>query len=132
VNVLVIEDEHLQWSALEMFLRSRGDTPYWASKAVQAYDWLAKEKIDLVLLDVELGVGQLSGIDVLRAMIDHDEWREIPIIIVTGTPDDRIRELAKPPVRDVLSHVRAMLEKPVDLENLERTIRLTMEHYGQT
>ncbi len=114
MNVLVVEDDQMTWSAMQIFLSGRGDCPFWASKAVQALDWLATENIHLVLLDVDLGEGQLSGIDVLHAMVDHEEWNTIPCVMITGTPITKIRDKAKPPVEDLLLHVHTMLEKPID------------------
>jgi DNA-binding NtrC family response regulator len=118
MRVLVVEDDELHWQAIEPVLRSQGHEPYWASKASQAIEFLAVESIEIVLLDVDLGSHQLSGIDVLRAMVEHDEWRGIPCIIVSGMPDFMIRERAKPPVEDLLKHVKVMLAKPLSIERL--------------
>jgi DNA-binding response OmpR family regulator len=118
MNVLVVEDDPLAWHLLNVWLTDEGHEPYWASRATQAYEWLSTEPIQLVLLDIDLGLGQLSGIDVLRTMIEHEFWKDIPIIILSGLPDHEIRERAKPPVVDLLRHVSVSLEKPVNMAKL--------------
>ena len=73
--------------------------------------------IDLVLLDVDVG--------------DEDGWRQVealarentslPVVVLSDRPD----LLAKPP------HISAVLEKPLDVPRLLRTIqRLVSNHAG--
>jgi DNA-binding response OmpR family regulator len=118
MNVLVVEDDSRTWQALQVVLAEDGHRPYWASRAVQAIEFLSTDYIDLVLLDIDLGAGNLSGIDVLRMMVEHDKWTEIPVIILSGLPADQIRERAKPTLVNLLRHVRISLEKPIDIAKL--------------
>lgn len=119
MNVLVVEDDAAVWRGMNTFLLGEGHEPYWASRAAQAFEWLSSEPIELVLLDVDLGPGQLSGIDVLRAMVEHEAWSQIPVFIISGLPDDEIRDKARKPVVDLLRHVKTSFEKPINFQKLK-------------
>lgn len=101
---------------LEEVLRGAGHSICWSATAVGALDLLRTEKIDLVLLDLELD-GSLSGIDVARHVP-----RRIPVFILSGWTQEHImREAAS--VRHPLAGVSLLLGKPVDAEQLLREIR---------
>lgn len=44
---------------------------------------------DVVVADLQLP--GLSGVDLVRAMRAHDQWRAMPVIMLTGSPSDASR-----------------------------------------
>jgi len=82
-RVLVVEDEELMRSIIAQLLRSEGYTVFEAHAAEVALDIFEREKIDLVIIDVNLGGGR-SGLDLLRRVRALDS--EVMGIIVTAYP----------------------------------------------
>ncbi|MFZ0888495.1 MAG: sigma-54 dependent transcriptional regulator [Candidatus Binataceae bacterium] len=80
-RVLVVEDEQLMRSIIAQLLRSQDYEVLEADKAEAALQIFEKEKIDLAILDVNLGQGE-SGLDLLGRMRDLDP--ELMAIILTA------------------------------------------------
>lgn len=56
-----------------------------ATSGVKAISWLAKHKVDLILLDHEMPI--TSGPKVLEMLRSDDETRNIPVMFLTGRGD---------------------------------------------
>ena len=81
-HVLVVEDEDLMRSIIAQLLRSEGYTVFEAHAAEVALGIFEREKIDLAIIDVNLGGG--SGLDLLSRVRALDS--EVMGIIVTAYP----------------------------------------------
>ncbi len=121
MNVLIVEDDPAVRHALADVLRAEGYGVCMASTCSGALRLLATEYPALVLLDIDLGEMELSGLDVARFMRNDPAWKKIPIIITSGLPAEEIRTRATTYAFDGLRC--AMVEKPVDLGILISTIR---------
>jgi two-component system, NtrC family, response regulator AtoC len=82
-SVLVVEDEDLMRSIIAQLLRSEGYTVFEAHAAEVALGIFEREKIDLAIIDVNLGGGG-NGLDVLGRVRALDS--EVMGIIVTAYP----------------------------------------------
>ena len=82
-HVLVVEDEDLMRSIIAQLLRSEGYTVFEAHAAEAALGIFEREKIDLAIIDVNLGGGG-SGLDLLSRVRALDS--EVMGIIVTAYP----------------------------------------------
>ena len=80
MNILVIDDEEVLQDILTALIRKEGHTPYTARSGEQGLDILAKEEIDLVLLDLMLP--GMSGIEVMRQI--HKRTPEQVVVIITA------------------------------------------------
>ena len=81
-RILLAEDDRILRKAGEVSLRKRG---YDVIAAVDGEDALAKaraQKPDLVLLDVMMP--KMHGFDVLQALKDDPDSRDIPVIMLTN------------------------------------------------
>ena len=70
---------------------------------------------DVIVLDLDLP--QVSGVDVQQELAAHEETRQTPVIVVTGTswhvPSGVFRTLRKPITSDVLVRIvqRALIHR---------------------
>ncbi|QTA80055.1 Two component system response regulator/histidine kinase, HAMP and GAF domains-containing [Desulfonema limicola] len=81
-NILIVEDEKLQRETLIQLIAHGGINAVGAESAEQAFDSLLKNSFDCMILD--LGLGEMSGFDLLEKMKDTENIPQIPVIIYTG------------------------------------------------
>ena len=93
-RILVVEDEQLMRSIIVQLLRSEGYEVLEANTGARALEIFEGEKIDLAILDLNLGAGG-SGLDLLGRIRDLDP--EVMGIIVTAyaSVDSAIQALRK-------------------------------------
>lgn len=121
-RILVIEDDDLQYELYEEALKNyeliRAKS---ASRALQA---LPKDRPRLIILDHVLARGEL-GLDFLPEMKDLLPY--VPIIIVSGALEvaQQMEALQGP------RRAHYCLTKPVDLEELRRTIETALSECGE-
>lgn len=122
-RILVIEDDDLQYELYEEALKDyeliRAKS---ASRALQS---LPKDRPHLIILDHVLARGEL-GLDYLPEMKDLLPY--VPIIIVSGALEvaQQMEALQGP------RRAHYCLTKPVDLEELQRTIVTALRECGET
>lgn len=97
-QILIVEDEIIAGMALRTKLTDDGFADCdLVSSGEEAIERVQKEHIDLVLMDINIR-GEIGGIEAARVI--HTDY-DIPIIFVTGYPDQEIMD-------------RAMVAKPAD------------------
>ncbi len=77
LNILVIDDEPPIRKLLRMGLATQGYAIFEAPNARIALDLLAKEAIDLIILD--LGLPDMRGHDLLRRI--REDHRDLPVVV---------------------------------------------------
>lgn len=109
-TVLVAEDSEDNREILCQWLRAQGYRVISAEDEAQARDALARQRIDLALLDVKMP--HSSGFAVCRELKARPETRLIPVVLVTGraNADDRLQGIE--------SGADDFLSKPVRKEEL--------------
>lgn len=85
-TILIIEDEQALLRILQSYLEREGYAVLTASRGDTGYDLSLTEKVDLILLDLNLP--GMDGMDVAREVLKE---KDIPIIMVTA----RVEELDK-------------------------------------
>ena len=63
-----------------------------AGSGLQAIEMLALQPVHAVVLD--LNMPDMHGLDVLKFLRSHDQYRELPVIILTTRGDDTSRDAA--------------------------------------
>jgi two-component system chemotaxis response regulator CheY len=63
-----------------------------AGSGLEAIEQLALATVQLIVLD--LNMPDMHGIDVLKFLRGHQQYRELPVIILTTRGDDASREIA--------------------------------------
>lgn len=132
-TLLVVDDEPLNRKLLHDRLEPEGYRVLQAETGPQALELLAREPVDLVLLDVRMP--GMDGLEVCRRLRAQPREGFLPVILVTGlsSQDDRhlgfaagADEFISKPIdlRELLLRVRAL----VRLRHQDRTIRAQVEH----
>ena len=94
-KILYVEDEDMNWTVTERRLR---DT-YLVTRAADArlaFMALARERFDLILMDIQLAGSELDGIQITQILrgackeavpewaVSKDETKDVPIVFVTA------------------------------------------------
>ncbi|RMX02948.1 response regulator [Corticibacter populi] len=113
-KVLVVDDSRTEQAYLAGMLQKKGIQVRTASNADEAYQCLAAERPDLILMDVVMP-GK-NGFQLTRAITKDPQYAEIPIIICTskGQATDKVWGLRQ--------GARGYLVKPVDPQELDVAI----------
>lgn len=117
LKILITDDERGSREALRLIF-STDYAVFLAATAEEALVVLAREQIDLVMLDVMMP-GR-SGLDLLRQM--HVEYPDLPVIMVSAST-------AIPPVVEAIRLGAVdFIGKPFDVENLRHVVRRAIEN----
>lgn len=112
-RVLLVEDQADVRQALQRMVTRFGHTVRPAASAEEADQWLAHERFDVCLLDIELP--RMSGVEFLEWV--HGRDPELAVIMLTGVD---VPEVA---VRCLDQGARTYLVKPVDPDFLRLALR---------
>ncbi|WP_136807902.1 response regulator [Desulfosediminicola flagellatus] len=93
-NVLLVDDSSTMRKIIGRSLRQAGldfDNIFEASDGLEALEVLEKEKVDIVLSDINMP--NMDGISFLREKASRDAIKDIPVLMIsTETGDDIIGE----------------------------------------
>ena len=84
-SILIVEDDNILAHAIEVALRAGKLKTDRAADGVEALEKMRADKPDLVLLD--LLMPRKSGEEVLEAMKNDDDLKDIPVLITTVKDD---------------------------------------------
>jgi CheY-like chemotaxis protein len=90
--ILVVDDDSLIRQMLRQMLEREGYAVVEADHGQQALVRVAEQVPELILLD--LLMPEMDGFQFVEELYTHEEWRSIPIVIVTArdlTEEDRLR-----------------------------------------
>ncbi len=85
-NILVVEDSPFFLNQVVSFLSEIGYKPLTATDGVQGLAVLNREKIDIVLTDIEMP--NMNGLEMARKIRADERFRNLPIIAVTSLAGD--------------------------------------------
>ncbi|HYH82261.1 MAG TPA: response regulator, partial [Longimicrobium sp.] len=112
--VLVVEDSEAIRAAFTILLEESGYTVAAVPTGGEAVRLAGERLPDLVLLD--LGLPDISGIDVARRIKANPATRHIPVVALTGRDDDGDREAL------LAAGCSGFWLKPVDTQALIRSL----------
>lgn len=114
LTVLLVEDVPLNAEIAMNLLEQRGHQVILAETGEDALALLETEDdIDLVLLDMQLP--DMTGDQIAREMQQHEEWRSIPIVVLSANVRKAEEQLAG-------LEVAASLAKPINTNNLDSVL----------
>lgn len=113
-RILVVDDYDDTAEMLAIFLRRAGHSAVTASSASEALEKIKSERFDLIISDIAMPV--MSGYELVEAIRKLKDYRNTPIIAVTGFAmhDDRERSLR--------AGFNAHLTKPIGPQILLHTV----------
>jgi CheY-like chemotaxis protein len=118
-RILIVDDEAAIGSLLAMCCEFWGLDAVIAHNGAEALRLLEERVPDLIVTDYMMP--GMTGHEVCRRVRGDDDVRNIPIIMMSAAPEAARRECA----------ADALLPKPLDLDEVERTIRRFLDvHAG--
>lgn len=119
-KILVAEDDLISREVLVRIAEKMGHCIYQCSNGLRAWTTLEDNRdIKLALLDISMP--ELTGSELIKRMKAHQEYRNIPIVIISGVIGPKeINELLE------LGASR-FLPKPVNVEELREYINILLK-----
>ena len=114
-RILLIDDEPELLRALTVRLTAAGFTCVAASNGKEAFEKLAEQRPDLIILD--LLMPEMSGYEVCRRLKEDERTSSIPVIVLTAVPGRTVKQTAQ------WLGVSSVLHKPFDSAELVSTVR---------
>lgn len=124
MHVLVIDDDPGDRRLLLRALEKRGHTTAWAATGRTGIDQMRHGGVDLVVLDLDLGIG-IDGWEVARRKLTDPTIAAVLVVLVTGASPDAVA--ARLVEANLPEWVAEIYFKPVDVEALERMVSLAGE-----
>ena len=88
--VLVVDDDAMNQRMASMILKKAEYEVLLADSGEKALEVMAEQKVDLVLLDIEMP--GMNGIETLEKIRENEKIARVPVVFLTGTIDDEIKE----------------------------------------
>lgn len=112
IKILVLDDDDAVRISLESFFEDCGYTAYAVASAEEALEFLVRQMVDLVIVDLRLP--GIDGISFIR--IANEKWEQLRYIIFTGSVEVAIPEN----ILGLKQVSKNILIKPVDDLNVFR------------
>lgn len=115
VRVLIVEDYPDMRELLRLIIKSLGYIPVLASHGKEGLEKAISEKPRLILMDIRMPI--MDGLEAARALRDHPDTKEIPILLMTA--------LLHPPARTACLEAGcdAYMVRPFNVLDLQNKIR---------
>lgn len=111
-NILVVDDNRVNIVILQSLLEDEGYTSIFsATSAVEAYEILKDNNIDMILLDVMMP--QIDGLEACKTIRQSPNCNKIPIIMITADNSDETLE------KSFEAGANDFVTKPVNITNLK-------------
>lgn len=116
-KILVVEDDYLNRRLTKKVLTENNYTVLEAKNATIAMETLSKVSIDLAILDINLGEGQMDGIELSQQI---DQLFQLPIIFLSAYDKKHFQDLEKSLA------LKPFLTKPFKNSELLDTVEMTL------
>ncbi|MCA9675762.1 MAG: sigma-54-dependent Fis family transcriptional regulator [Kofleriaceae bacterium] len=126
-TIVCVDDQAEVRRLLGEVFRARGREVVSFDDGEDAIRWLERERAEMVILDLDLGTGKRSGIDICRVL--RASHPDLPIIILTGhgTIDDAVQAV-KAGAADFISKDPYLEDKlELSVEKVERMLQHVLE-----
>jgi CheY-like chemotaxis protein len=119
-KILIVDDDAVVIKALTMKLKAKGFIVYTAMEGADAVKAVREQKPDLIILDItfpaEMGL-PWDGFRIMEWLRRLEGAGSIPIIVISGGEPAKLKD------RALKAGAAAFYQKPVDTEELFKTIR---------
>lgn len=121
-TILIVEDDADTVTYLSTLLEDAGYSTVAAEDGDEALERVKINTPDLISLDITMP--KKSGVRFYRDMKENNDWKGIPIIIVTGLSSDFEKFIS---TRRHVAPPEGYISKPIDREQM---LSLVKEHIG--
>jgi len=118
-KVLVVDDDADLAKMLKVRIEAEGYEFMGAMEGKEMLEVLKTKKPDVILLDIMLP--NMDGYSILREMRKHEEYTDIPVIILSAKEKKKMGDLF------ALEKVAFFVEKPFDTKELMEKIKESLE-----
>lgn len=110
-KILVVEDNPINVIVLKKFIESYCDLDT-ATNGQKAIEMVEKNDYALVLMDINLGGEQMTGVEVLEKIRENEHFIHLPVVAVTAyVTEEAIQKFKEDGFADVVN-------KPIDKERI--------------
>ncbi|WP_394808669.1 response regulator [Nitrosomonas sp.] len=113
-TILVVEDNELSQMVAKGLLEYNGASVAIANHGKEALEILRNEKMDCVLMDIQMPV--MDGLEATRLIRTNAQWADLLIIAVTANADHHYKDLCRS------AGMNDFLTKPINPELLVNTL----------
>jgi len=122
-KILVVDDDPDFVEFTRIVLEREGHTVVSAAGGGEALDKIVEDTPDLIVLDVIMDT-VLDGLSVSQELGEHEEYKQIPIVMITSIANTDYAELFP---TDEYVHLNTFLTKPVAPERLVKEVNRLLE-----
>ncbi|OIN99112.1 MAG: hypothetical protein AUJ51_13685 [Elusimicrobia bacterium CG1_02_56_21] len=119
-KILVVEDEESITELLKFCLEDAGYLVVTTDRGKTALEWLKEIKVDMAILD--LGLPDISGIEVCCAIKENPKTRAMPVIILTGNSSNEAKMQS-----NLKANADLFLNKPISTDDLKKAVASMFE-----
>lgn len=117
-RILIVDDEQDIRTYLSTLLEDHGYSTILAKDGIEGMQQVQGAPPDLVTLDISMP--EKSGIKFFREMKSSEQWKKIPIIIVTGVSEDFKKFISS---RQQIPAPEGFVPKPINQEEILGLVR---------
>ncbi|SMC19445.1 two-component system, chemotaxis family, response regulator CheY [Desulfacinum hydrothermale DSM 13146] len=120
-NVLIVDDSRSMRNVIKKVLKISGlelGDILEAGNGREALDRLGEAWVDLILSDVNMP--EMDGIEFLRALSQHEDFRDVPVVLVTTESNEKRLEEA------MALGAKGYLRKPFQPEDVRSLVLETL------
>lgn len=117
-TVLIVDDEPDVVTFISTLLEDNGYSTVTAQNGDEALARLKEARPDVITLDISMP--EKSGVRLYRDMKENDEWKDIPIVIVTGISGDFERFIS---TRSQVPPPEGYISKPIEEKEILELIK---------
>jgi two-component system phosphate regulon response regulator PhoB/two-component system alkaline phosphatase synthesis response regulator PhoP/two-component system response regulator VicR len=131
-DILIIEDDRDLVNSLRIILESKDYTVRAAYNGKEGYAKIEEKIPDLTILDVMMAT-DTEGFDLAFKLRDNPQYKNIPIVMVTGFPQKMAKE-GPEKFQHIMGEswpVSHILEKPIDPDELVSIVQAFLKEAGK-
>ncbi len=120
-KILIVEDEKSVLEMLKTCLERQGYMVIPAETGAIALKWIKEVKLDLAIID--LGLPDINGMEVCKALKGNPQTKSTPIMILTGNLTNEAKIAG-----NLEANADLFLNKPIELTDLRTAVGTMLEN----
>jgi len=122
-TILIVDDSAAIRKFVSLALKIKGYDIILAEDGMDALEALPSHQIDLLITD--LNMPQIDGLSLIKNIREDDEYKDLPIIILTSLTADRYIE------EGIKAGANSFLPKPFNIEKIQNEVSKYLDIKGK-